>query len=504
MKTYDITPKPAMLRAIQNQRWTVAGALAELVDNSYGQGRGNARRVEISYHHRHHLLSVLDDGRGMGAVGDLFKLGEGAGRTINDIGEYGSGGTMALLWLYSDVTVWTLRDGMVSHVNMHWPSIFKADDFPRVADEWRKATPSNTPEELFNVGAGTLIKGQLLRTRKIQLSNTRRDLAATFAPATRYGKELLWQGEYLADPLPSFAAGKSVAIDLVLRTPDGHDLGVRGEIGEIADLPLSRSYVHIGFGPRVVKRTRDFFESPDGTDRFRVAGIAGWLDLLDGWQPYLATTKDEIGDTPVYEALRASVFEKIRPLLQDLRRRKEHLLLEGLALELNQAFDIGAESEVPVEEPPPVEINGYEKTGKRSFEKHEREREADSNSAETERKPVLAKLELSPLSDLEMQNRLCHAEPMGDGIAVYINEEHGSVRIALEREPVNRLALSFLVLGEVASVVDHNEHLLRRIFRPGDARNLLAKDAAIREGVIHRVLIDRVHALATQAVEAVA
>src|SRR5262245_4687272 len=34
MGKVNCTPKPSMLRAIQNQSWYVAGALAELVDNS--------------------------------------------------------------------------------------------------------------------------------------------------------------------------------------------------------------------------------------------------------------------------------------------------------------------------------------------------------------------------------------------------------------------------------------------------------------------------------------
>jgi hypothetical protein len=30
-----------MLRSVQNERWNVSGALAELLDNSFGPGRGN-------------------------------------------------------------------------------------------------------------------------------------------------------------------------------------------------------------------------------------------------------------------------------------------------------------------------------------------------------------------------------------------------------------------------------------------------------------------------------
>lgn len=64
MTGFDTTPNPAFLRAMQNQKWTVAGAIAELIDNSLGSGRGNARRVQITHDPRHRCITVLDDGQG--------------------------------------------------------------------------------------------------------------------------------------------------------------------------------------------------------------------------------------------------------------------------------------------------------------------------------------------------------------------------------------------------------------------------------------------------------
>jgi len=64
VRKINCTPKPSMLRAIQNQSWNVAGALAELVDNSLGSKRGDAGNVTITYEPRHRIIEVLDDGRG--------------------------------------------------------------------------------------------------------------------------------------------------------------------------------------------------------------------------------------------------------------------------------------------------------------------------------------------------------------------------------------------------------------------------------------------------------
>lgn len=494
MSDFDTTPEPRFLRGLQNQNWTVHGALAELIDNSFGPGRGNARNVEIIHHPKERLLAVLDGGVGMRAVGELFKLGATAGRTPNDIGEYGQGGTMALLWLFQEVHVWTVRDGKASHVRMKWDEVFKMTRFPIVPDNWEPLRASEVPDMLANLGHGTLIIGKLLRERKLHISNVRRDLSAKFAPAIRYGKEIKWKSptdeQYLSNPLPAFAPGKAISIDLVLQTPDGHDLGVRGEIGVVPDLPLSRSKVHVGFGPRVIKETRDFFEPLEGEERYRVAGIAGWLDLLDGWQPYLATTKDEINDTPVYERLRQHVFERIQGLLEELRRERENLLLDDVALDLNLALDGGQLTDLPANVqdtepgPPrqPRETNGSTATPRREPE-------------ETKPKPAprVSRLELTRMDDIGLQGRLCYAERQNGDVAVFVNEDHPVVRTALEREPINRLALALLVLGEVARVLNEDHDFRKRVFPTGQFRVLEAADESVRLGLIHRVLVDRVH-----------
>src|SRR5262245_29785536 len=96
MSGYDTTPKPAFLLAMQNQKWSVSGALAELVDNSFGSGRGNADYCAIIHRQRQRVIEVLDNGQGMEYLGRIFQLGNTIGRAPGDIGRYGSGGTMAL------------------------------------------------------------------------------------------------------------------------------------------------------------------------------------------------------------------------------------------------------------------------------------------------------------------------------------------------------------------------------------------------------------------------
>jgi len=119
-KLFNCTPKPAMLRSVQNERWNISGALAELLDNSFGPGRGNATAVTIFHDLTARTLTVLDNGRGMDAIGRLFQHGNSIGHSIGDIGEYGAGGTKALLWLASRVSIWTLREQMVQRDHVIW------------------------------------------------------------------------------------------------------------------------------------------------------------------------------------------------------------------------------------------------------------------------------------------------------------------------------------------------------------------------------------------------
>ena len=55
-----------MLRSVQNERWNVTGALAELLDEfPRSRPRGNATAVTIFHDLTERTLTVLDNGRGM-------------------------------------------------------------------------------------------------------------------------------------------------------------------------------------------------------------------------------------------------------------------------------------------------------------------------------------------------------------------------------------------------------------------------------------------------------
>lgn len=486
----DTTPLPTILRAEQAQRWTVGGALAELVDNSFGPGRGNANRVWITHDTRQRTITVLDDGRGLEALVRLFQLGNTIGRAVGDIGVYGAGGTKALLWLARKVEVWTLRDGQVSSDVVDWSHQIRIGEFPQVSDGWRRATVANTPTELLELKHGTCIRIYLANERSFHRSNVVRELAQTYAPAIRMGKRLMWDtvgkgggSHVLTDPFNE-PGEKCVVFDLVVEvSADDVQLPVSGRVCLYPEKPQNQSHVVVAYGPRALIRTRDCYVAPDRSERFTGTGVAGYLDLGEGWQPYLSTTKDSMNDQPVWETLMSHVFERIRPLLEEVANKKLHLELDEIAHQLEYLLDGNVE----------VQVHG---PGGRRAPDPEREvvprlgSDSDATPSKPPKNPAKAVIAIETMHDHELDGLLCYADVAGDQIGVLINQDHPYVRTAMEEKPVNRKALTHLVVSAVADELADNEVLAKKCFKPRVLRVLDAEKGRNRERRIVRLLMD--------------
>lgn len=505
-KPIDTTPLPAFLRGQQNQKWTVAGALSELVDNSLGSGRGNADTVTIFHDTTHRVLSVLDNGVGMDAVGRLFQLGNTIGRSPGDIGLYGQGGTLAILWLPQEVKVYTMRNGMVSSYRMKWQEQFEAAHYFAVPDDWETATLANTPPKLLEYGHGTMIMAKLLPGRSFHASNVIRDLARTYAPAVRNGKIITWrtisgnkvrEERSITDPFPLKEAVKTITFDITIEI-DGDHLPVHGCIGIVEDLPHVQSVVSVGYGHRTIITTRDCYQSSDGDRRYAGTGVTGWLELGEGWQPYLATTKDAIHDQRAWDALMSYVFAKIEPLLKETEDDQFRIILDDIAMNLQLALNANINIEMTQEGtlPPGGRGSHGDETvsqpspgdGKHPLTATEK----DGEDAE-KRQPATSELVLVRLSDREMQGALCSVEMQGDeSVMGMINRDHECIQEALKAKPVNRMALNYMVTRELAGTIRANPKMMRRLFKPSLLRQIDEREEEIQERYIARILMDRV------------
>jgi hypothetical protein len=513
MSGYDTTPKAGLLLAMQNQKWHVAGALSELVDNAFGPGRGNASECHISHSIGDRTIAVFDNGQGMESLGRLFQLGNTIGHTPGDIGIYGSGGTMALLWLAHKVDVWTMSEGRVSYDSVDWAWHIKKDVFPVVSNSWEKATLANTPAPLFEAGHGTLIRLHLLRSRSILPGNIRRDLAKNYAPALRMGRQLLWTSiarggntttDAINDPLPMPQdPSKRVAANVVVEVDGQQHLPVRIMVGLFDGLTQDRSHIAVSYGCRVITRTRDCYSSPDGAERFGGVGVAGWIELGDGWQPYLATTKDAIHDDSAWKALMAYIFQQIQVLLRQVDEEKLSIELQDIGISLERVFN----GKVKIEVPSAAARREREKREKLEKPEHpesekpepeaKRERpmpppgETDG-SASKRAENAVTRLDLLPCTDAEMHGLLCRADPSRDGVDVFINSGHVAVKQAMVQRPINRLALHMMVTAHIAATVVRTPGLIEKCFRPYVVRDIELIDEDQREGMVMRMLMDSI------------
>lgn len=496
--SFDTTPTPFFLKSMRNQAWTVTGAIAELVDNSFGPGRGNADICHITYNPKARILSVIDNGAAMASIGRLFQLGNTIGRTPGDIGLYGSGGTMALLWLGATASVYSLRDSKLAHDTVTWSQCIDAGQFPRINETWQPATVSNCPVELFEHGHGTAVVVRLAPERgKLNVANIKRDLARMYGPGIRAGKQIIWttvgpngENETLNDPIVMPGNDdKVINFDFTVAYGDDELLPVTGQVGLVDGLTVMDAGVHVGYGTRVITKTKDCFVSEDGTERFGGASITGWLDLGDGWQPYLSTTKSALNDRPLWDRLMGYVFDRIRPLLEEADHEKLTLELEDLALSLQNLFDGGATVSVARIRPKPEardEVNPDD-SGERVPSEPAVPQPAD--------KPARASVQIVPAEDSQMDGTLCMAEKAASTITVMVNKEHPIIELAMQQRPVNRALLNQVVVSEIASVIAPDRDLIEVVFKPKDARAILEVDDPVhRQRKVLRIVVDNIRA----------
>ena len=473
-------PKPRFIIGLQNQKWHITGAIAELIDNSFGVGRGNGSTVVITHNPRRRMMDVLDNGHGMESLCKIFQLGNTAGRVPGDIGIYGMGGTLALIWAATRVDIWSLRDGKVTYDTVDWIDTIAKNVFPTVSEKWVKATVSNTPPELLELKHGTLIRLHLSKAHSpLYPKFVQRDLATLFAPGFRKGKKIIWRTSgvesdevILSEPTFVYAKPPISNSGSVIGKHE-EELKFSFEIGIVEDLPGSKNGINISFGSRVVvPNSKECFRSQvDAEERYSGNGITGWIDLNEGWQEYFTTTKDGIDDHDAQKALMHAIFLAIKPLLIESEDEKRKVLFEEMQTQLNftlngkskRMVDAAAGDDVDSVEQGRGEGDGEGGTGKGYEGKGRASKEAGTDTKRAD--PAISTIILEERSNTEMEDALCRAEPFGeDDIIVKVNKDHPAVQTALDAKPANRLALYFLIVREMASVVTEHKKLKSKMF----------------------------------------
>jgi hypothetical protein len=522
--TFDTTPGIAVIDAVAAEKWTASGAISELVDNAFGKIRGDASQVVINYDRSKnpHIMTIIDNGRGMDHIGRLFKLANGSGIGIGDIGRWGSGGTKALMWLATDIRIWSMQNGNVMHDHIRWQD--HKEEWPRVNDSWEPASLRNTPTALFQLGHGTMIELKVRSKRTVHADAVQRDLEETYSPGLRKGKGIKWitvtkgreltrtlRGDLLQLPEdPKRIVNFNIAIDLGKEQPH---LPVSGTVALIDDLPFKHSNIAIGFGHRIIFRTRACYQSIDGQKKYSGAGIGGWLDLGHGWQEYLTTVKDEINDDHIRAALMNHVFNEIEPLLKQVEEDQLSMLLDGIAIDLctaignlNQNTDnlvgyadmralppLRDDSVNPIIPDPPVSGDNVISISPPKVVEDDPNKDGPNNKKERPIPPV-AQIRLDRQTDDFLDHALCRVPITSDRdniVSILVNKEHPVVLELLQSKPLNRMALHLMLTRELAAALIDHPLLQTRILSP-KIRHLLEvfPDNGSRERYLARILMD--------------
>lgn len=421
-----------------------------------------------------------------------------------------------MIWLGDKVRLWTMQGGgKVMHDEVLWAQVMRADSLADVIignKGWETATVANTPSRLLDVGHGTVIELHLRRERTMTTEAVLRELTRTYSPGLRSGRTITWTNfnrgraeiHELSDgglDMPR-DRDRRVRFNLVLEY-DGKHLPLKGDFGLFDDLPFNRSGAAIGFGPRVIMRTKDCFVSQDSDEQFSGKGVAGWVDLGHGWQEYLTTTKDEIHDDLLRAKLMQVIYARIVSLLRKTEEDRLTIILQGIALDLQGALNSLSNDSFKVDVKPKEKRIDRNPEPQPRPEHHEPgeikprptppsgEDEGEGAHAEA---PSESRIALVQSTDEEIEGALCRLNVSSDNetnFEVEINKDHEVVKEMLRAQPVNRMGLNLMVTREIAAELIKFPKILQRALNQGLREQLAdAESERQRERVLARILMD--------------
>jgi hypothetical protein len=428
-------PTARSLLVFRNQKWTAHEALAELIDNSFGELRGKASIVWMAWSQRKRMLTVLDNGQGMNDVIDLFTVGQGTISGPGDIGLYGYGGSAALLWLADVADVYTLRDGRVAHGSADWKQCIELQQFPDIDKTWRKASITNCPTELLEQHHGTLIRLHAKKDLRIFPDVIQERLSRIFSVGLRNQRHIQWDNldpPSIGSALHPWSPG-TIENPITATITLDNGLSATVHAGPVPGLAIDKSKLSVNFLYRQIKETTQGFGRP-------VQGAFGYVDLSPQWLSYLTPTKDDINeDGREYEdQLMGRIAELLADLIDQLQRAKRAKIFNNVKVNLKVKFERGFIAKTPSggghgNGPGPSQHKGPEPSPHR--EKNETK---------------AAEIEIEEATEQETGGLLCtvllHTNDGKAAAKAFVNKEHKTVVAALDSEPVNQMLLEQLLV----------------------------------------------------------
>jgi hypothetical protein len=440
MALVECLPEARFLASTRKRDTKVHAELSEIIDNSFGRDRGDAGRVLITWDSSARELWVIDNGRGMQSIADLFRLGAGTAGSSRDIGRYGQGATNALPWLADVVEVWTVRNGMVAHTRQNlYQKIEVLGEWLVVDDQWVKAGLNNVPNSLRHIGAnsGTVIKMKVRKDRKIYPAVIIRELSRMYAAGLRSGKRIDfvdYKAKNGVEPqtrLQPWSPGDLSDVEKheVRVGPDGLKATVKAGIAK--GMAKIESAMAVSFHHRQIMTSKEPFRGYDGGDLF------GWIDLAPEWHPYLSNNKTAIDDEGLKDELFSSVHEVLKPLLARLAQEAEDKfvaeinLIAGIHLrEITKKVNDGGGGggNFPGPDGPHPDFEEQDDKPKREKKVH-----------------VGMPIVVQPSNSVKLGGRYMDVDIQKDKVKILFDKDSDLIQSAREEKPINKLLFTTLI-----------------------------------------------------------
>ena len=340
----DATPKTYFLHSLRNAHLPqgVRTALCEFIDNSLGEGSGNARKVTLVYDSDN--IAIIDNGCGMSDLAQMLTLGDSQNRlSSTDIGNFGYGSKIGALYLGWSVEIFTVNEkGEYRRASVDWKAQERNGSW-QVPYDGKVLASRFAPAPIRKGGTMIIIRDRH-DDRTWQWGSLAADLAHTYRPALDDGREI--ELVHRGGRNQTLLLSEYVERD-VLKSQQEFSGSVNGKsftvvAGERLDGAAGKPGVHIAYGHRVIETTKSLPETP------LPAAFYAMVKLSPEWKKALGSNKTTIAQDR--ERLLAEVLELTKHIIDEIKEKSQEVRLDlinaQIAEEMSAALNEGGKRDL--------------------------------------------------------------------------------------------------------------------------------------------------------------
>lgn len=282
---------PSLLVALHADRHEWKEISGELVDNGFDAG---ASRVDIHFGGQRTLV-VSDDGFGCPDIERMLTLGTHMHSPSTKLGRYGVGLKDAMCWLWCEVYIQTVHDGILRETVINVPKLAGKET-------WELPDPIESPA---NGTTGTKIIFTGCEKSFPDYAQLASELGYIFSPGLRSGRQIVL----------SFDKRKPILCEAWMppRMDDAIDttLTVNGCEARLVAGIVPEGVANPRWGFNYFIHHRMILNSSVGSNGHSTSRICGTVELTKGWR--LSKNKTDVLDN--FEPLAAKIWEVCEPLI---------------------------------------------------------------------------------------------------------------------------------------------------------------------------------------------